>query len=132
MYSNLGEGRSGNQLELRRYTRVYFGFPARNLPTNSAIGGITIVLGGTIHPDRHLRYGDNQMDKLDLPVPAGASIDYRNQTVLFTREVGPSGQVRFKMKLAGNGERARWRSRSQRLSTLFKFAGASTREFGVF
>lgn len=132
MYSNLGEGRSGNQLELRRYTRVFFGFPARDLPQNSAIGGIAIVLGGTIHPDRHLRYGDNQMDKLDLPVPAGAAIDYRNQAVLFTREVGPLGQVRFKMKLAGNGEGARWRATSKRLSTLFKFAGASTREFGVF
>ena len=90
------------------------------------------MLGGTIHPDRHLRYGDNQMDKLDLPVPAGGSIDYRNQTLLFTREVGPSGQVRFRMQLAGSGDRSRWRAKSRKLKTAFKFAGASSREFGVF
>ena len=28
MYSNLGRGRSGNQVDMRRYTRVFFGFPS--------------------------------------------------------------------------------------------------------
>jgi hypothetical protein len=132
MYSNLGPGRSGNQLELKRYSRVFFGFPARDLVKNSPIGGIAIVLRGTLHTDRHLRYGDNQMDKLDLPVPAGGSIDYRDQTILFTRKIGPSGEVRFTLRIAGSGDRSVWRSRSRKMSTLFKFGGASTREFGVF
>lgn len=132
MYSNLGKGRSGNQLDLRRYTRVFFGFPARNLSRNSPIGSIVIVFDRTIHPNRHLRYGDNQMDKLDLPVSADSSVDYRNQTVLFTREIGPRGRVRFLMQLGDAGERARWRAKSRRLSALFKFAGSSDREFGVF
>lgn len=132
MYSNLGAGRSGNQLELRRYSRVFFGFPAQDLPKNSPIGGIPLLLGGTIHEDRHLRYGDNAMDKLDLPIPVGETIDYRHQTILFTRMVGPSGEVRFRMQIAGSGDRARWRAKSRKKSALFKFAGGSTREFGVF
>lgn len=88
MYSNLGEGRSGNQLEMKRYTRVFFGFPAQDLPKNSPIGGVALVYGTAVHPDRHLRYGDNQMDKLDLPVPGvNAPRDYRHEALLFTRHV---------------------------------------------
>jgi HKD family nuclease len=133
MYSNLGRGRPGNQLELKRYTRVFFGFPARDLPPNSAIGGVDIVVGSAVHPDRHLRYGDNQMDKLDLPVPGyRAPADYRNETLLFTRMVAKGGKVRYQLKLARHGERTQWRSKSRRASTLFKFGGASNREFGVF
>lgn len=132
MYGNLGQGRSGNQLDLKRYTRVFFGFPASDLPANSPIGAVTILVGAGVHSDRHLRYGDNQMDKLDLPVPASAAVDYRNQTLLLTRTAGPLGRACFRLEIAGHGDRSLWRSRSVGLSALFRFGGSSVREFGVF
>lgn len=133
MYSNLGQGRSGNQLELKRYTRVFFGFPAHDLPRNSSIGSIDIIFKNTVHSDRHLRYGDNHMDKIDLPVPGSqAPLDYRDETILFTRTVATGGRVRFEMQLAGSGERSAWRTKSRLASTLFRFGGSSAREFGVF
>ena len=132
MYSNLGPGVSGNQIDLRRYTRVFFGFPPSDLPKNAAIGGIPVVYGGTVYPDRHLRYGNNEMDKLNLPVPATGTIDYRNKTLLFTRTVGPNGSVRFTMEIGQAGDRSKWRTRSRRAKTAFKFGGGSQREFGVF
>ncbi len=133
MYSNLGQGRPGNQLELKRYTRVFFGFPARDLSRNSPIGSIDITFNNIVHFDRHLRYGDNQMDKLDLPVPGyHAPMDYRDETILFTRTVATGGRVRFSMKIAGPGERSAWRTKSRLRSTLFRFGGGSGREFGVF
>src|SRR5262249_34270916 len=45
---NRGPLLPGNQLMMKRLSRVYFGFPADNLPRNSAIGSVDISYGG--HP----------------------------------------------------------------------------------
>lgn len=134
MYSNLGAGRPGNQLELKRFTRVFCGFPAADLPQNSYIGAVVMEYAGYLHPDRHLRYGDNGMDKLDLPVPGvGAPPDYRKQTLRFTREAGRGGRLRFILDLATSGaERQTWRANSRKIGGLFRMGGGSPREFGVY
>jgi HKD family nuclease len=132
MYSNLGEDRSGNQLELKRFSRVFFGFPALDLSFNTRIGAIDLTYLGAHYPDRHLRFGDNGMDKLDLPVPGGAApADYRDVTICFTRVID-EGRLSFRMKIASTGDRALWRRQSQRLDSLFRMGGQSNREFGVF
>lgn len=134
MYSNLGAGRPGNQLDLKRFTRVFFGFPAGDLRPNSYVGSVVMEYAGNVHPDRHLRYGDNGMDKLDLPVPGvGAPPDYRHQTMRFTRVADRGGRVRFRLDLAvSDAERNSWAARSRRIGGLFRMGGGSAREFGVY
>lgn len=134
MYSNLGADRPGNQLDLKRFTRVFFGFPAADLRPNSYVGSVVIEYEGHVHPDRHLRYGDNGMDKLDLPVPGvGAPPDYRHQTVQFTRVAGRGGRVRFRLELvASDADRNTWAARSREIGGFFRMGGGSAREFGVY
>jgi HKD family nuclease len=133
LYSNLGEARSGNQLELKRFSRVFFGFPALDMSVNTRIGAIDLTYLGARYPDRHLRYGDNGMDKLDLPVPGGAApTDYRDVAICFTRVLDARGRLSFRMNIASSSDRATWRRQSQRLDSLFRMGGRSTREFGVF
>jgi HKD family nuclease len=132
MYSNLGNNISGNQLDMKRYTRVFFGFPAEILTPNSSIGSITIEYNGHPHLDKHLRFGDNTMDKLYLPLPGnGAPDDYRSKILVFSRKVSTSGLV-FNMKCEGESSRTSYRRKSLRVKGLFKFGGSSEREFGVF
>jgi hypothetical protein len=134
MYSNLGAGKPGNQLDLKRFSRVFFGFPAKDLPQNSAIGSVVLKYADVVHPDRHLRFGDNGMDKLDLPIPGvSAPNDYRNLTLRFTRSVQTDGTVMYVLGVAaGAKDRTSWMRRSQQADALFSMGGGSSREFGVF
>ena len=84
MYANRGRGHPGNQLDLRRGTRAFFGFSTTARPNNSPIGQVGLLFRGQLH-QRNLRFGDNSMDKLDLPALTPA-VDYANQIVLFTRQ----------------------------------------------
>ncbi|HEV7225340.1 MAG TPA: hypothetical protein VGN42_21720, partial [Pirellulales bacterium] len=63
--TNRGRQEEGNQIDMQRGSRVFFGFGDRTLPTNSAIGSVQILFGEH-SATRNLRFGNNSMDKLDL------------------------------------------------------------------
>jgi hypothetical protein len=111
---------------MQRGTRVFFGFGDRALPRNSPIGSVRILFEGH-SATRNLRFGNNQMDKLDLPVPdVEGPPSYQNETLLFTRESPTS----YRLTLGTAAEIADWKARSRATGTLF--AMQSGREFGVF
>lgn len=123
---NRGRGQEGNQIDLKRGTRVFFGFGDEALPRNSPIGNVTIRFAHH-SASRNLRFGNNQMDKLDLPIPGEEGPpSYRNQTLRFSRE--PDGA--FRLTVGGPGDLAAWRRRSRELQTLFTMR--SGRQYGVF
>jgi len=123
---NRGRGEEGNQIDLKRGTRVFFGFGDGPLPKNSPIGTVRIRYG-SYSTSRNLRFGNNQMDKLDLPIPGqeGPST-YRDQTLLFTRE--PDGS--FRMTVGTPEEITNWKTRSRTMGTSFQMR--SGRAYGVF
>jgi HKD family nuclease len=129
MYANLG-GAGGNQLDMKRGTRTFFGFANRQ-PEDSetAIGTIDLEYEGNNTVERNLRYGQNSMDKLDLPVPGtgGAPNGYANETLLFERREDGS----FGFKVGTETEVADWRRLSKAQGSEFKMQGSS-RRFGVF
>lgn len=129
---NRGAGVPGNQVMLRRFTRVYFDFEARDVPTDTFIGHLNIEIGGVQHHDRTLRYSDNSMDVLTVPVPgvAGAPAQYDNETLLFRRVTDARARVRFIMSLAGPGDEAAWRKKSRAVGGHWRMS--SGREFGVY
>lgn len=131
LHANRGPGVPGNQLMLRALTRVYFGFPPDDVPTDSHIGTIEISVGGVSHPDRTLRYSNNAMDVLGLPVPGAATAPtaYDGETLVFARE-STNSSTRFTLRLARTGEFAGLRRASKRAQTSWRMS--SGREFGAY
>lgn len=124
--ANRGRGEEGNQIDMQRGSRVFFGFGDKALERNSPIGSVRILYGGH-SSNRNLRFGNNSMDKLDLPIPgAEGPASYRNQTLLFSRESTTS----FRLTVGTVAEIATWKRKSRAEATLYGMRGG--REFGVF
>lgn len=116
----------GNQIDMQKGTRVFFGFGDVALPKNSPIGSVRILYE-THSASRNLRFGDNSMDKLDLPIPCEEGPPtYKNQTLLFTRETGTS----FRLTVGTSDDIASWKGKSKAAGALFSMRGG--REYGVF
>lgn len=123
---NLGELREGNQIDLQKGSRLFFGFGSNTVPKNTQLGVVQIKYGGII-TDCHMRFGNNQMDKLTLPIPgAGGPRTYENKTLLFTRE--PNNV--FELTIGTATDIAGWKRNSTVNGSLYTMKKG--REFGVF
>jgi len=123
---NRGRGKPGNQIDLQRGSRIFFGFGARQVQRNTALGQVPIRYRGQV-VKCNMRFGNNYMDKLNLPIPNTAGPpSYENQILLFVRS--PDGV--FDLEVGTPKDVARWRERSIEQGTLFRMQ--SGREFGVF
>lgn len=125
---NRGPNLPGNQLMMKRLSRVFFGFSPDDLPKNSHIGDVELTLdGGQDGGFFSLTYSDNKMDKLVLPVPGlGAPPAYDNECLLFKR-LSPG---RFKLSIGSKALKSQWLKKSQAVDGAFKMS--SGREWGVF
>lgn len=127
---NLGRGLPGNQVDLKRGSRVFFGFSADNVPRNSFLGTINIKFGRH-RVDCNMRFGNNSMDKLNLPVPGGPGPEtYRNQILLFQHRRDGA----FDLRIGSEEEIREWKRRSQQQDSLFYIGrnASDGREYGVF
>ena len=89
LYENLTSRKLGNQLDLPRGTRTFFGFPITDVDTNTSFGVVKAQIPGFGVVDRTMRFGDNFMDKFNLPVPGKdgpAAYDY--SYVVFEKVLG--------------------------------------------
>ena len=122
---NRGPNLPGNQLMMKRNARVFFGFAARDLPTDTSIGNVAIELDGQWWRDRSLRFSNNAMDVLTLPVPEQGQ-SYDQQTLHF-EQVGVRA---FKLTIGNKAESRRWKRRSQ--SVAGNLPMKSSRLWGVY
>lgn len=127
LYENLGKGNPGNQLDLRRGMRVYFGFSAKSVAPNTNIGKVRIQYNNKPPHLCSIRYGNNYMDKVNLPIPGrDGPANYDNNFVHFER----LGTGIFRIKLAKNkAQFLRWKTKSRRQGMLYKFTGGRTYGF---
>lgn len=124
---NRGPNLPGNQLMMKRLSRVFFGFRPTPVPENTALGNVQIGFGGTPPTPFSLTYSDNKMDKLVLPIPGnGGPVAYDNEYLLFQR-VKPGV---FQLQLGTRTMKAQWLKRSKSIEGAFKMS--SGREWGVF
>lgn len=124
---NRGPNLPGNQLMLKRLSRVFFGFGPTAVPENTYIGGVDIGFDGGQSAPFSLTYSDNKMDKLVLPIPgAGGPPAYDNEYLLF-RRTKPGA---FELTLGTKTLKAKWLKRSGAIDGAFKMQ--SGREWGVF
>lgn len=124
---NRGPNLPGNQLMMKRLSRVFFGFNAGAVPENTTIGAIGIHFGGRKTGPYTLSYSDNKMDKLNLPIPGSdGPPTYDNKYLLFHRI--PKG---FSLTVGTPSEKTKWLTKSRAIEGAFKMTG-SGREWGVF
>jgi HKD family nuclease len=121
---NRGPGKPGNQIDMQRGTRVFFGFDVANVDPNTVLGPVVITFEG-VTADQSLRYGNNGMDKITLPALQPPRT-YANRTLLFQRR--PKGV--FELLIGTSQQASEWRRLSRQQSGLYEMQ--SGREFGVF
>lgn len=123
---NLGVGRAGNQIDLRRGSRLFFGFDAQDVAPNTQLGNVRVRYRGEI-AECHMRFGDNGMDKLTLPIPAVHGIPtYENSTLLFRK----NHDEIFDLCLGSAVEVRQWKATSSHNDTHYEMRGG--RQFGVY
>lgn len=129
---NRGPNRPGNQIDLAKGSRVFFGGTARDVPRNTPLASILIRYGSNDPVDRHMRYGNNHMDKLDLPIPErDGPPTYEGETLLFRKQRNGI----FRLRLGGADQVRDWKRRAQEQGTLYRMRpgqAAAGREYGVF
>jgi hypothetical protein len=124
---NRGPDLPGNQLMMKRLSRVFFGFDSTAVPENTHIGDVEISFNGGRGAPLSLTYSDNKMDKLVLPMPGvGGPVAYDNEHLLFER-VMPGV---FKLTIGTKATKANWLKRSTAIEGAFRMS--SGREWGVF
>lgn len=127
LHANRGPGRPGNQLMLKRNTRVFFGFQARELQCDTLVGEVAIRFGNHDRPDCSLRFSNNSMDVLTLPIPGeGGPAEYDQEVLLFRRV----GVRRFVLQVGTAADAASWRRRSDQIGGTHSMS--SGRSWGVF
>ena len=129
LHANLGVGKPGNQLMLSRLTRVFFGFPAIEVQKDTLIGHVRMEFQGNERTDCSLRYSNNAMDVLSLPIPGTEGPPrYDGETLLFEQIVDAVG-VKYILRVGSSRDRRLWRRESQKVSGNFKMK--SGRQWGV-
>jgi hypothetical protein len=123
---NRGRDRPGNQIDLVRGTRTFFGLNGRKVPKNTMLGEVRIKFGSHLSTT-NMRFANNLMDRLNLPIPEEAGpASYDDEWLLFARR--PDGSFELTVLDAQGLRAARRKSRDD--DTIFKMRGG--REYGVY
>ena len=124
---NRGQTRPGNQLMMKRNSRVFFGFPAEEVEPDTLIGYVAIRHDGGGRADCSLRFSNNRMDVLTLPIPGkGGPASYDEETLHFRR----IGLRRFELVVGSARDARRWKRESEKVGGSFRFN--SGRTWGVY
>lgn len=124
---NRGKILPGNQLMMKRLSRVFFGYSPTTIPKDTVIGSVSISHNSGTVAHYTLSFSNNRMDKLNLPMPAvvGPPV-YDNQPLLF-QQVGLHS---FNLTVGTLADKATWMKKSEAIGAYFKMSQG--REFGVF
>lgn len=124
---NRGPLLPGNQLMMKRMSRVFFGIPPVDVPTDTHLKYLDMAYDGGAWKNCSLSYSNNKMDKLTLPIPgADGPLKYDGQTLLIER-ITPS---RFSVKVLNSTARASAIAASSSIGAAFAMNGG--RRWGVF
>ena len=111
-------------------SRVFFGFPATDSEPDTSIGHVRIRYDARTREDCSLRFSNNSMDVLTLPVPESEGPDkYDQEVLLFTETFDARGRI-FELSLGTAASIRKWREKSERIDALVRMT--SGRQWGVF
>jgi len=127
LYKNRGAKEAGNQLDCARGTRTYFGFSPAKVPKNTVIGEVSIQYEKKPTQMRSVRFANNQMDKVNLPIPGQEGPPSYDQTCILFERIGDQ---QFRIKLAKGSDLTRWSKKSKEQGLYYQFTGG--RNYGFF
>lgn len=127
LYKNRGPKQAGNQLDCRRGTRVFFGFPPDSVPTNTVLGQVRITYQGKQPQQRSVKFGDNAMDKVNLPIPGEYGPERYDDSVLHFER---TGDQEFQLTMRPLSGAKGWVNKSKKQGLKYSFAGG--RQFGFY
>ena len=128
LYKNLGKAKPGNQVDLRRGTRVYFGLGPQSVSPNTVLGQVILQYKSMRQRKCSVRFGDNSMDKVNLPVPGKDGPRTYDNTFLHFERIEPG---LFRVRLVRDQKELQiWRKKSQRQGLLYIMSGG--RQFGLY
>jgi len=126
---NRGKDLPGSQLMMSRMMRVFFGFPADDLPPDSPVGEVRIEFNG-FSDWFSMRFVNNKMDVLNLPIPGREGPPtYDNRILLFRRRSSRQG-ADYLLTVGEPSDVREWLRRSNRVGGAYKMA--SGRPWGIF
>ena len=130
LYANRGAGNPGNQLDTQRGTRAFFGFTTNMVDKNHIFGDVEIQVPGHRSVSRSVRFGNNLMDKINLPIPGRDGPEtYDHSILIFERAgVGTSGLSHFKLTVTDAAGLAARKARANNSIDAQMHGG---REFGL-
>ena len=114
LYKNLGPHKAGNQVDTPKGTRVFFGFPPTTVPENTVLGPVVLQNDGFGPVECSVRFADNQMDKVNLPIPGADGPDsYDNSILLFQRSGSTAGGTpKFRILTGDKADLKKWKGDS--------------------
>ncbi|MFC1776124.1 hypothetical protein ACFL3I_02130 [Pseudomonadota bacterium] len=127
LYKCLGPDRSGNQLDCRRGTRVYFGFPPKTVEKNTVLGQITLKYKNMPSCRKSVRFANNMMDKVNLPIPVKEGPYSYDDSHLHFERTEPGF---YKVVLGSQRAIKTWRRKSKAQGMHYHFTGG--REYGFY
>jgi HKD family nuclease len=123
LYKNMGQNKFGNQLDMKKGTRVFFGFAPKDVVRNTVLGNIKLSYKNSGYETRSLRFGNNQMDKINLPIGMG-NVSYDNSYLLFKR----IKNKKFTVLKITHKDIDKFKNESLRLNKYYHLVGG--REYG--
>jgi hypothetical protein len=114
LYKNRGRNEAGNQVDTPRGTRVFFGFPPTAVAKNSVLGQVVLQNDGFRPVECSVRYGNNQMDKVNLPVPGTDGPDSYDHSILLFERAGTTagGTPQFRVFVGDEVDLRKWKEDS--------------------
>ena len=131
LHKNRGPNKPGDQLMMSAMTRVFFGFQPLDVPRDTALGDVHVrhSISGLVLK-RPLRFSNNSMDVLTLPVPESPWPPSYDQRVLLFTKVAAGRELHFELRVGNAREARSWQSKSRSMGT--EYAMTSGRAWGVF
>jgi len=124
---NRGPNLRGNQIMLKRMSRVFFGVPALNVSRDTPLKDLKIEYESEGLRHCTLSFSNNSMDKLTLPIPGdGGPQEYDDKCLLFERRAPDQ----FALRILNKRKQQQAVAASKKINAYFKFK--SGREWGVY
>lgn len=127
LHENRGPGRPGNQLMLSPMTRVFFGFRAKDIQPDTHLGYVSIRYRNHLRNDCSLRFSNNSMDVLTLPLPGQQGPNrYDRKTLMFKKMPDET----LSLRVGTREQIRRWQQASRAIDGFYSMT--SGRQWGVF
>jgi HKD family nuclease len=114
LYKNRGANLPGNQVDAQRGTRVFFGFAPTAVPKNTMLGHVVLQNKGFAPVECSVRFGNNHMDKINLPIPGNDGPDSYDNSILLFERIGLVGSrlPKFRISVGGESDLKKWKKGS--------------------